>query len=132
MRDFLSATYGVVVGNAGVSAVLGQRLYENEAPQKPVFPYAVYVKVSNTAIMRGIQQIRFQINVVDDKKNSERTLIALDAIESALMARRYAVAGTANAVVLRRCEKVDNEVLNDEGVSLGWSGVIDFEILYSK
>lgn len=132
MRNFLAATYGVITGSQAVTAVIGSRLYENEAPQKPVLPYAVYAKVSNTPVMRGIQQIRYQVNVVDDKKNSERTLIALDAIETALTAQRYAVSGGANAVVLRRGEKIDNEVLNDEGESLGWSGMIEFDILYSK
>ena len=132
MRDFLAATYGVITSNAAVTAVIGSRLYENDAPQKPVFPYAVYVKVSNSSVMRGIQQIRYQVNVIDDRKNSERVLIALDALEAALTAQRYGVNGSSNAVVLKRGEKVDQEVLNDEGESLGWSGVIDFDILYSK
>jgi len=133
MRDFYAATYGVLVNDPGVAAIVGTRLYENEAPQKPVFPYAVYVKVSNSSVMRGIQQIRLQVNIVDDKKNSEKVLTALDAVENAfLSAQRYTVYGSSNAVVLRRHEKFDNEILNDEGESFGWSGVIDFDILYSK
>lgn len=133
MRNFLAATYTMLTGNAGVVSAIGTRLYENEAPQSPTFPYAAYVVVTNGSVMRGIQQVRLQVNVVDNQKNSERVLIALDAVESAFdVAKRYGVSGGASAVVLRRGEKTDMEVLNDEGESLGWSGVIDFDILYSK
>jgi hypothetical protein len=48
------ALYSVVTGDAGVSAIIGTRMYPNIAPQGATMPYVVYRMITEFDRSRGI------------------------------------------------------------------------------
>ena len=142
MIDLLTATYGVIGQVLGTTTpnqgnpTFESRVYEDSAPQDPVFPYAVYTVISapeESTFTETVRRVRLQIVVVDDAPDSSTVLSLLDSFETAIKgAGRYAVGtGGGYAVLVGGVSKTYNEVI-EENESYGWQGAVDFDLMYVR
>jgi len=91
---FQADLYAALSGNAGLTALIGTRLYPNEAPQDPTLPYIVYYEFAtpreqlmSNAI--GVSKPRIQYSIYAESYTS--ALAVADALRPALLGSGFMV-----------------------------------------
>lgn len=92
--SFLSDLYGYLAGNVGLTALVGTRIYPNEAPNDPAVPFVIYYEfatpreqlMSNAV---GVSKPRIQYSVYADTYTD--ALAVVDALRAAMVALPYPV-----------------------------------------
>jgi len=90
--SFQSDLYGYLTANAGLTALVGTRLYPNEAPNDPVVPFIVYYEfatpreqlMSNAV---GVSKPRIQYSTYADTYAD--ALAVTDALRAAVLTLPY-------------------------------------------
>jgi len=110
------AFYSVITTNAGVSAVMGTRLYPNQAPPNPTEPYATYVAVTDGTVVSltgasGLGSVTFQVDVWAHDSRDAKSVAEL--IRIALVDHVGTTAGETITDVM--CGQRSDD-LDDEGI----------------
>jgi len=92
--SFQSDVYGYLTANAGLTALVGTRLYPNEAPNDPVVPFIVYYEFATpreqlmgNAI--GVSKPRIQYSCYADTYTE--AVAVIDALRAAVLALPYPI-----------------------------------------
>ena len=108
------AIYTILTEDAGVSAVVGSRVYPQVAAQGAAFPFVVYVLQDNTPSdtksgVSTLDEVRYDIIVASENYAEASDLT--EKIRTAL--DRYS--GTVAGVVIDSIQFIDLDVNNDPG-----------------
>jgi hypothetical protein len=91
---FQADLYAALSGNAGLTALIGTRLYPNEAPQDPTLPYVVYYEFATPREQLmdcsiGVSKPRIQYSIYAETYSS--ALAVADALRPALLGSGFMV-----------------------------------------
>lgn len=94
--------YTALSGDAGLSALVGTRIYPVRVPQSPAYPLVSYMRVSNSHVnslsgSSGLDNSRYQFDVYSDTYASANSVA--DAIIAAM-----ATATTYKSILLSRID----------------------------
>ena len=119
-----AAIYAQLSGDAGVTALVGARIYAQRLPQRPTLPALSYTSISKIrpqamGVATGLSETRVQVDAWATDYATVRGLA--DAVRAALERARGSIGGVTVQDILPENE---GDALDDEGtryrVSLDW------------
>jgi len=89
---FQADLYSAITGHAGLTALVGTRLYPNEAPQDPTLPFIVYYEFATPREQAltgaiAVSKPRIQYSIYDETYAG--ALAVADELRAALQATSY-------------------------------------------
>lgn len=122
--------YTLLKNTAGISSLVGTRVYAGYAPQNPTFPFIVYRRVSafgRNLVHSGVSGVakgRFQIDAY------ATTPLAAKTLAQQIRIAVHGYSGTVGGEEILRAESV-NEI-DAYDLNLGALVSLDFEITYRE
>ena len=122
------AVYERLSGDAGLQALVAERIYPDVIPQNVVYPIIVYHQVSETASYShdgdsNLDMSRYQFDCYDDTKAGARAI--KDALRSLLSGKKF----IASNIRVTAC-RLDNSLGGYEPSLEAWRYIQDYIFQY--
>ena len=103
--------YTKLTGDAGVSALVGTRVYPAQFRQQDTLPAIRYTRISSTnyhtmSVDTGVERFRYQIDMIDDTYAGVDALS--DVVKTAL--RRWRKTGIQDTYIISESDIYDDEL----------------------